>query len=295
MAGPATIVRIVVNGRPWERPGRVNFAKAQKMLNQALKSESWPSKKCMFAITPGGFITAQMPPNYDSSRGWDSRPKDFQALIPTAQDAVDQVVTAKMKREFSLRAQFLTLGVDLMPPQQAKGTVGIGTHAELVAVIDLSTGRICQWTGKSYPTGGQENTLVHETRLKSHCWRSERRTLILGCHDLTVFSNRARRNAKRDVRVERWKELDKLARELKPALVLHHPHQTDTPKTWQMGWSGVGEYLGSVRTCASGIAYFSWDHSSHGPLEPRQSLDSVLQGTKCGAVADICVNGYRLA
>ena len=261
------------------------------MLNQALKSENWPSKKSMFAITPGGFINARMP-KYDGNRGWGSRPEDFQALVPTAQKAVDRVITAKMKRELGLRAQFLTLGVDLMPPEQAKGTVGIGTHAELVAVIDLSTGHICHWTGKSYPTSGQENTLVHETRLKSHCWQSEHRTLILGCHDLNVFSERAKANATRNARVKRREELDELACQFKPALVLHHPHQTDTPRIWQMGWSGIRQRWSSTPTYASGIAYFRWDNSRCCPLKPRKPLDSVLRRTKCGAVANICVNGY---
>ena len=259
------------------------------MLNQALKNESWPSKQCMIAITPGGFIQARMP-KYEGHRGWDSRPQDFQDLIPHARKAINQVVTAKMMHELGLRARFLTLGVDLMPCGQTKGTVDIDTHAELVAVIDLSTGLPCGWTGKSYPTSEQEHTLVHETRLKSHCWLSEQRTLILGCHDLNAFSGRARKSAKHPARVKRWKELDKLARELKPALVLHHPHQTDTPNIWRPGWSGVRKHLDSVRTYASGIAYYLWEYPWE--LEPRKSLDSVLQGTKCGAVVDICVDGY---
>ena len=281
-----TVVRIVVNGCPWEKAGRTNFAKAREMLNQALKSDGWPSERCLFVITPGGFIQARMPTTYRGNRGWHSRPQDFQDLIPAAQDAIDQVVTAKMKREFGRRAQFLTLGVDLMPPGQAKGTKVKGTSAELVAVIDLSTGLTCHWTGKSYPVGRQENTLVHETDLTSHCWYRKSRTLILGCHDLNAFSHRAQATAERPARVERWKALDRLAHELKPAIVLHHPHETDSPNIWSGGWSGIRQRLDSVRTYASGIAYFNQNQ------KPRQSLDSVLERTKCGAVVDIRVDGY---
>ena len=275
MARSETVVRIVVNGCPWEKLGCTNFAKAREMLNQALKSDGWPSERCMFAITPGGFIHARMP-TYCGKSGWRSRPQDFQDLIPAAQDAVDQVVTSKMKRQFERHAQFLTLGVDLGPPS--------GIHAEMVAVIDLSTGLTVHWTGKSYPLGWQQNRLVHETDLKSHCWLSELRTLILGCHDLTVWNGRARTNAKHPPRVERWKELDELASQLRPELVLHHPHQTDS-HTWAAGWGGIREHLDSVRTYASGIAYYSAGG------EPRKSLDSVLKGTKCGAVADVLVDG----
>ena len=280
-----TVVRIVVNGRPWKEKGHTNFAKAGEMLNQALKIDGWPSERCVFIITPGGFIHARMPATYRGNRGWRSRPQDFQDLIPAAQDAIDQVVTAKMKRELGQRAQFLTLGVDLMLPGEAKGTKGIGTHAELVAVMDLSTGLTCHWTGKSYPVRDQEDTLVHETDLTSHCWLSKPRALILGCHDLNAFSHRAQAVAKRPARVARWRALDELAHELKPAIVLHHPHETDSPNIWSGGWSGIRRRLDTVRTYASGVAYFNQNG------RPRQSLDSVLERTKYGAVVDIHVDG----
>ena len=245
----------------------------------------------MFAITPGGFIQARMPAKYRGKRGWNSRPQDFQDLIPAAQRALDQVLTTKLLQEYGLRAKFLTLGVDLMQLGKHKNNRG-GTSAELVAVIDLSKGLPCRWTGKSYPVSWQENTLVHEANLQSHCWLSEPRTLILGCHDLTVWNGRARANATYPPRVERWKELDKLARQLKPELVLHHPHQTDF-HTWAAGWRGVREHLDSVRTYASGIAYYNECWLSG--REPREPFNSVLQGTKWGAVADVRVDGYRLA
>ena len=292
MAQPPTIVRIVVNGRPWKKPGCVNFDKARGMLKQALKSKCWPSKRSLFAVAPGGFIHARMP-EYHGKQGWSSRRRDFQDLIPIAEEVVEKVVIGDIKRELSLRVQFLTLGVDLVLPGQAKGAEGIGTHAELVAVVDLSTGRICKWTGKSYPTPKQEHTLVHETTLKSHLRRCKgQRVLILGCHDLNVFNNRSRANARNPSRVERWEKLDELACQFKPTLVLHHPHQTDTWETWQGGWSGVRQHLDSVPTYASGIAYFSWDFKSSRPLEPRRSLDGVLLHTRCGDVVDICVDGY---
>ena len=293
VAPAPTIVRVVVNGRPWKKPGRVNFDKANGMLKQALRSRRWPATPPLFVITPGGFIQARMPKEYDGMQGWNCRRQDFQHLIPAAEQAVDKVATAEIKQELGLRSQFLTLGVDLVLPGQVKGSRGIDTHAELVAIIELSTGRIRRWTGKSYPTVIQEDALVHETTLNSHCFRcKDQRTLILGCHDLNIFNNRSRATGKNPLRVKRWRKLDQLACQFKPTLVLHHPHETDTWETWQGGWSGARQHLDSMRTYASGIAYFSWDHKSNRPLEPRRSLDSVLQRTKCGDVVDICVNGY---
>ena len=257
------------------------------MLKQALASDVWPSEQCMFVITPGGFIQARMP-KYSGSQGWNTRTQDFQGLIPTAQKAMDRVLTAEMMRELRLRARFLTLGVDLMKRGQVKGKAK-DAHAEMVAMIDLSKERPCKWTGKSYPVVCQEDILVHETDLESHCWLAEPRTLILGCHDLNAFSRRAHATARWPARVKRWKKLEKLTRQLKPTVVLHHPHQTDSPNIWSGGWSGIKQSLGSLRTYASGIAYFNQD------MEPRKPLDSVLARTKGGAVVDIIVDGCERA
>ena len=63
----------------------------------------------------------------------------------------------------------------------------------MVAVIDTETGSIIRWTGKSYPMGRvQEQTLVHAP-LESHLLTfNGAPMLILGCHDLNLFSERAR-------------------------------------------------------------------------------------------------------
>ena len=44
----------------------------------------------------------------------------------------------------------------------------VAEHAELVAVFDMGKRSIIAWTGKSYPTMGQERTLVHVIDLDSH-------------------------------------------------------------------------------------------------------------------------------
>lgn len=283
-----TIVRIVVVGSPqkWrgDWPISPNTTLASKMLKQAV--DGWPTSRSLFAVTPGGFIQARMPEDYDGRRSWASRPDDFRSLIPTAEEAVWKVVGEDIRAKLATRVRFLTVGVDLVPRGQSKMAGGSGTRAELVGVVDLDEGAIVRWTGKSYPVPRQEErVLVQEPCLESHLLSvAGQRVLLLGCHDLNMFSARARAVAKNE-RQRRWRDMDNLARHFKPTMVLQHPHQTDA-STWQAGWSGLRYYLEFDGPYASGIAYFPYSRKARRPLE------GVLRETKSDDVVDICVNGY---
>ena len=283
-----TIVRIVVVGSPqkWrgDLPVSPNDELASKMLKQAVGD--WPASRVLFAVTPGGFIQARMPEDYDGCKSWASRPDDFRSLIPTAEEAVWKVIDEDIRAKLATRARFLTVGVDLVPPGQSKTTGGSDTRAELVGVVDLDEGVVVRWTGKSYPQCRQEEcALVQEPCLESHLLPvAGQRVLVLGCHDLNMFNRRARANAK-NRRRRRWLDMDNLARHFKPTMVLQHPHQTDT-STWRQGWSGLRRYLEFDGPYASGIAYFPQSGRARCPLE------YVLRETKSEDVVDVCVNGY---
>ena len=74
------VVRIVVKGSPFkivesgsgfEKAVTSNSADARRegrMLLRAFKSDSWPCKAA-FAVTPGGFIQAPFPKDYNGLRG----------------------------------------------------------------------------------------------------------------------------------------------------------------------------------------------------------------------------------
>ena len=65
-----------------------------------------------------------------------------------------------------------------------------------MAVLDTATGKVVRWTGKSYPVDSQQHTLVHVKDLCSHFLEiGSERLLVLGCHDLHLFSGRFRRSA----------------------------------------------------------------------------------------------------
>ncbi len=104
-----------------------------------------------------------------------------------------------------------------------------------------------------------------------------------------MFSPRAWANqSEGSARRERCEEMVQLVRRFDPTVVLQHPHQTDTPRIWSVGWSGLtgsaaSALLGarsSVRAWASGIAYYNAD----GPC--RAELTNVLRSTEGGGGFD---------
>lgn len=286
-----TIVRIVVDGSPYEwdgdEPISPNFDMASEMLSQAIDDSAWPSSRVLFAVTPGGFIQGRMP-EHKGRKSWDSRPCDFQSLVPTAEEALWKVLDESILAKLCERSRFLTVGVDLMPRGQSKVAPGSQTWAELVGVVDLDKRELVRWTGKSYPQRDREERhLVQEPNLKSHllCVGGNR-VLVLGCHDLNVWHARARATAKNPPRQKRRQEMEDVARRFNPTMVLHHPHQTDSPGTWSLGWSGLRDLASFQGEYASGIAYFPQSYKA------RSALEDVLRATKGGDVIDICVRGF---
>ena len=278
------IVRIVVDGCPSANSEETNFARARRMLLRAFADNRWPGN-AMFALTPGGFVKAPFPDtnDWDGESGWRSRPEDFSALLPHARTAVDEVLTPQVMDAARGRAEYLTLGVDLSDRSgKRKMDRGAhGTHAELVAIVEVARGEPVRWTGKSYPVSWQERTLVQELDLDSHLLRcGAERVLILGCHDLNMFSPRAEANmtAGSD-RQRRSERMRKVARKFRPTMILHHPHSTDSPRIWSTAWSGARKVLSGQRdgrhVWASGIAYYNGGEARRG------TLCGVLEATRC--------------
>lgn len=286
------IVRIVVKGSP-SGGKRDNTDKAKSMLMKAFGSNSWPDDIAKFAITPGGFIRVPFPNNYDGKLGWESRHEDFAKIIPFAQQAIDKVLTKEILKKARSRAKFLTFGVDLNYGGRGKNTSEHSLsrpHAEVVAVVDTVSKKVVHWTGKSYPLNSQENKLVCVDDLKSHLFRNGKdRVLILGCHDLTIFNNRAYENAK-GTRKKRAKKMRMLTKEFKPTIILQHPHSTDTHRTWAQPWKIASDSLADKHDkhiYASGIAYYNGEEGC------RRKLADVLNGTRCcdKHVVDVKVAG----
>ena len=280
----AKVLRIVLKGCPYRRRDNDNFSDARKRLLNAF--ESRPAGNVVpYAITSGGFIKAPFPHGYKGKQGWNSHRKDFEQLIPDAKKALDEVLTGEILRAIRGHARFLTLGIDLI--DERKGDDGIDRHAELVAVVKTSSGDVVGWTGKSYPTEDQQDTLIHQPYLESHRFKwNDSNVLVLGCHDLNMFIDRGRPSKSRhSKKKDRKRDMRKLAVDWNPIVVLHHPHFTDTPNIWAAPWGSLRRMLPSADVYASGIAYCHFKQANR----PRKPLEDVLNGTKWGDVEDIVV------
>ena len=278
------VVRIVVDGCPAPTSIVTNVPQARDMVLRAFESNHWPGK-AMFAITPGGFVVAPFPSPWKRGCGWASYADDFQALVEHAQEVVGEVLTPEVLGAANGRAQFLTLGLDLKDrsAKRKMDRTSRGEHAELVAIVDVEKGKAVHWTGKSYPTLWQERTLVQETNLKSHQFEcGVERVLVLGCHDLNMFSPRARANmTEGSPRQTRSEAMMNLTRDFSPTMILHHPHSTDSPRIWTTAWSGARALLPESdprrHVWASGIGFYRDEKNG----KPREALHDVQRLTRC--------------
>lgn len=222
-------------------------------------------------LTPGGFVRVTV--DAEAPLGWRTPRNALRGLVVHLNEALSPLVDG-LSHFAEQAAAFLTIGVDVMLD---------GGYAELVATYDVQLRRVIAWTGKSYPTLDQEDELLHVVELESHLQDLDGvRTLVLGCHDLNIFSPRSRSN--RDPHGPRGRRADdfiSLAKRFRPAVVLQHPHRTDTPLIWAGGWFGVRDTL-KPTSYASGIAYAT---VGRGPR--RAPLADVAEGTKYGNVVDV--------
>jgi hypothetical protein len=233
--------------------------------------EAWPSGSLAdFLITPGGYLRAETPSDITGRRGWDSIAIDFPKLTAAAMAVAQRVVSAEVLRAAVGRCRYLTLGIDLES--------SAGLDAELIGIFSLEDGSVVGWTGKSYPTGGQEEELIQVVDLWTHFLKAgEHRVLVLGCHDLNVFSPRAHANQNPyGPRRERSDAIRKIVAQFRPTVVLQHPHFTDTPRIWRTAWGGI-ERVASVADWASSICFFNPDG------RVRSSVPEVLAGTRAPA------------
>jgi hypothetical protein len=258
------IARVVV------RAARLSTERAEERLLEVL-TDRWPAGVTVkFLITPGGFVRTTFPSRWSGGVGWVSRPADLKVLAAHAATALSKVVTPEVLKGAKGKADVLTVGIDLEN--------GNGHDAELVATYEVATGRVL-WTGKSYPVAAQQHSLVQVVDLRSHFQVvAGQSTLVLGCHDLNMFSARGWANQQPGgARHMRCAEVGRLARTFKPTVVLQHPHATDSPNVWRTAWAGLRKCLPTVTTWASGIAYTNRNG------KPRAPLAAVLEGTQGGA------------
>jgi hypothetical protein len=218
--------------------------------------------------------------------GWSSRPRDIDPLVATAEKELWNVLTPRVLDLAARRTRILSVSVDLFA-----GNTFAEPHAELVALVDVTQRKVVGWTGKSYPVAGQERGLVQMSALRSHLFEvAAERVLVLGCHDLNMFSARAYANqAPGSERRMRTENMLKLSREFEPTMVIQHPHLTDSPRIWSTAWGSLQKVFPTVRSWASSICYY------RAGRKERATLNTVLDGTRSthADVLDIIVKTHR--
>jgi hypothetical protein len=226
------------------------YRQAEDLLLRSFRA--WPSGvSARFMITPGGFLQSELPSGLSGRSGWNSVAGDFRLIQRAAESVVRRVVTPRVLKAAIGKADSLTIGIDLSD--------AAGIHAELVAFVRISDGKILRWTGKSYPTAFQASTLIQVVNLQSHCLRFEGdRVLILGCHDLNMFSPRGWSNQlPGGDRRKRCRSMRSLVSEFRPTVVLQHPHTTDSPRVWLLPWASLTKSCRTIHDWASGICFYN--------------------------------------
>lgn len=206
---------------------------------------------------------------------WYPPERIMEQLISAGESEVKEVIR-QVKPILAGRVKYLTIGCD---PVIINDQFFPIYNAELVYLYDVEKDRI-DVTGKHFPTSKQEKMLLRFQDVDSHFHTlGDTKVMILGCHDLNVFSGRSRKQLSDGTnRKTVSDQLIARASQFKPEIVLHHPHSTDTPRIWQAGWGGLKKILPCVKHYASGIYY---------PEDARGDLNDVLNSTQYGNVLSV--------
>jgi hypothetical protein len=274
--------RIAIDGA-W----RGNNALAKKLLTDVARH--WPADLHVNCLsTCGAFLVFDWPDKIPQ-QGDNLFPSDdaVDMLDGIARDHVQRLLANDLREHLAKCSNYLTVGINSYKSLISSTDNFIpDNHAELVYIVNLKTGQM-QFTGKSYPTPNQESGLLRILNLGSHFITLDRvSTMILGCHDLTIYNPRSDATAT-GWRLKTKNEFKTCAKKHRPQWVLHHPHTTVNPMTWSSAWNALRSELPSI-TSYLGTGCYSYRDSKNGLN--RKPLQSVLDSTKSPDIADIIVH-----
>jgi len=274
--------RIIMHG-PWYG-GPIQ---ARRVLSHICNE--WPTgKHARLMVTCGGFLSFPWPGRLRRADIGDVLDPDSSAmeiLFSEADSAVRSLLGHSLLQNLSACSDAITLGVDTLKPRASLVSERINDfHAEFVYLVDLRSGTIIHRTGKSYPTPAQATGLLRVNDLTSHFMTfGTDSVLLLGCHDLTLFNPRGNAAAG-GWRAEVIREMQSLVSAKRPNVIVHHPHTTDSCRTWDSAWSKLRGLTRDDSRFASAGRYYN---AAETP--PRSSLPDVLRSTVCGESLDFVV------
>jgi very-short-patch-repair endonuclease len=279
ISGKHKIARLIVTGKEYDSFGNPNYERLA-MLLESFILHFYGKLQFEFIVSPGGFLTFEFPENLHYKINLEYAEDNLISIFEkeaniTIRDFFEKLPEDTFNKLKNI-VDYFTVGIDGYNPINKQ-------KIELVAVYDLKIESVIRWTGKFYPRPEEQNTLIKINDLRNHFIElNNQNVVILGCHDLNVYSPRgqavARANGWRKQLSNKFKGI---CSEFKPDIILQHPHKTFSPKNWNLAWDSVREELPSVSHYASGINYQKMKASD--TLRP---LSKVLEKTKKGDVVD---------
>lgn len=273
------LARIVISGK-WDCD--VNTAK--RILHKIC--DKWPKgNKVKCLITCGAFLNFDWPKSLNNvGNNLFPHEKALYLLKTEALKQCDLLIDEELRKKLLHQTDYITIGIDSRKDKISLSNVLINQfHAEMVAILDLRTKQYF-WTGKSYPTAGQENGLVRFQNLDSHFLElSFGKVMMLGCHDLNVFSPRGKVTTRKNWRKKIRKDFYKIIKQENPKIVLHHPHTTDSSRIWTPAWNELVKIAPTIKEYISAGRFFNKNGV-------RSKLNNVLSKTKLGNTIDFIVN-----
>jgi hypothetical protein len=271
-----SLARIVIAGE-WD--GEIEASR--RLLKEVHRN--WPKGvrvNCM--ITCGAFLTFPWPDSLSHVRD-NKFPEEsvLKILTSAAQEQCEQLLDEEIREVLLDHTDYVTIGIDTRKHKVSLSSVSIpNAHAELVTLVDLKKNKY-YWTGKSFPTTGQERGLVRFPDLETHFVDLPfGKVMVLGCHDLSAFNLRGKANTVVEWRQKAREEFFDSVRTEKPDIVLHHPHVTDSIRTWTASWNELVRTAPSVKLYLGAGRYYNENGE-------RSSLEQVLMKTKLGETIDI--------
>ena len=273
-----SLARIVISGE-WSG----DVSNSRKLLHEVC--DKWPKgKRVSCLVTCGAFLSFDWPMHLNNV-GDNIFPD--KKIIDLLQDEAEQqcnlLLDEKTRQELLCCTDVITIGIDSFKEKISLSDVSIRQpHIELVALVDLKSTKY-YWTGKSYPTKGQEEGLVRTTKIPSHFVEMPfGKIMLLGCHDLNVFSPRGKAATKAEWRIKVRDKFYETAREQKPTIVLHHPHTTDSSRIWSVAWNELTSAVPSIKSYIGAGRYYRKEGV-------RSNIHEVLDKTKRGNTIDFIV------
>jgi hypothetical protein len=253
---------------------------AKPIIDDVLKT--WPERlKTRYLITAAGFLSFQWPTGVFPADPARPSKNEIRLLGDAAVGECRKLLTPLLRKRLAKVADYVSIGADSKRDDDKSRTV------ELVLLFDLHSPR--SWiTGKSYPTGAQENRLVRLNDLSRHHLTVGRdKILLLVCHDLNMFSRRALKTCS----THGWRrkvidEMREAAHDFAPTVVLQHPHYTHSPHSWSTALGGLNDLLPNVVFASAG----RWCQPNKATRRP---LQNCLRATARGAVATAVVRRMR--